>query len=103
VPELPLEDEALMATVKEATEAPRWKKAFGSWQVRYGHLHVSVHNFLGCGDQIYVTCYSVGIEQLPLETKDWKEARAQALRVVEGYLKDRAREASELCVNAQEP
>ena len=92
-----------MATVKKQHAAALWRKESGAWQIRYGDLRVSVHNFMGMGDTIFVSCFSIGIEKHPLTTTDWKEARAQALRVIEAYLKDLAREASELCVIAQEP
>jgi hypothetical protein len=92
-----------MATVKKKAEPIQWQQQNESWEIRHGSMRVTVHKYLGHGDQLFVSCFDVGIDKARLNAKDWKEARTEALRYVEAYITELSEIAKHLCIHAQEP
>lgn len=55
---------------------------------------LSIHKLIRCGDELYLNCYPLGIENLSLNTNDFNEAVERAKRLVA----DRLRRLQELYV-----
>ena len=91
-----------MASVKKTSNI-RWEREGDSYRITWGDLTVCVHKYIGCGDQLFVTCHDLRIVTKALLFKDFKDARVEALRYVEDYAQKLAKTASELVIRAREP
>lgn len=50
-------------------------------------LKVSIHKYVGCGDNLYLSCYELGISQKDLETEDFNEAVSKSMEIVTEKMK----------------
>lgn len=53
-----------------------------AWEIRTKTLLISVHHYVGCGEEWFVSCHDLRIERRPLKATDAEKARAEALDVV---------------------
>lgn len=56
-------------------------------------LKLSIHKYVGCGDNLYLSCYELGISRKDLETEDFNEAVSKSKEIVTErmkYLRDEA-------------
>lgn len=90
-----------MASVKKNPNI-RWEREGAGYRITWGDLTVCVHKYIGCGDQLFVSCHSIGITQVPL-SMNGAEARTEALRYVESYLQQLLKAANALMVRVREP
>lgn len=80
-----------------------WKdEGRGIWTIRSKNLRISVHPFLDCPGQLFVSCYFLGIERVELkESESVEAAKAEALRYVRSRLSDLTDEMDQILL-AQE-
>lgn len=45
-------------------------------------LGISIHHFVGCGNQWYFSCRALGISQYSLQTEDFDEAIERAKEII---------------------
>lgn len=53
-----------------------------------GPLKVSIHKIVGCGEEIYLSCYPLSISRLNLNTESWDEAEIMAITKVQAKAKE---------------
>lgn len=80
-----------------------WKADGKIFRIQHSGLTVCVHNYVGCGDQLYVSCPELDISTRELKSTSLPEARIEALRFIESYTQKLVKTASELVIRAKEP
>ena len=50
-------------------------------------LKLSIHKHMGCGDNLYLSCYELGISKKDLETEDFNEAVSKSKEIVAERMK----------------
>lgn len=45
-------------------------------------VKISIHNFSGCGDKLYLSCYELNISKASLDTEDFDEAVKKAKEII---------------------
>jgi len=58
--------------------AIKYKKEQGGESYQLGPYRVSIHKYIGCGHDLFLSCNRLNIVQKSLNTTDIIEARAQA-------------------------
>lgn len=46
-------------------------------------LHMSIHKYIGCGDELFFDCKELGINCVDLKTEDFDEAEENAMKVLD--------------------
>ena len=50
-------------------------------------LHMSIHKYIGCSDELFFDCKELGINCIDLKTEDFDEAEEKAMEVLEDRCK----------------
>lgn len=50
------------------------------WETSTKNLRVSVHHYIGCGDEWFLTCHDLHVQRLSLKSADIEAAKAEAIR-----------------------
>lgn len=51
-------------------------------------LHMSIHKYIGCGDELFFDCKELGINCVDLKTEDFDEAERKAMEVLDKRCKE---------------
>lgn len=62
-------------------------------------LKLSIHKYAGCGDNLYLSCYELGISRKDLETEDFNEAVSKSKEIVTERMKHLREEAYRFCMD----
>nr|DAM66131.1 MAG TPA: hypothetical protein [Caudoviricetes sp.] len=62
-------------------------------------LKLSIHKYVGCGDNLYLSCYELGISRKDLETEDFNEAVSKSKEIVSERVKHLREEAYRFCMD----
>lgn len=62
-------------------------------------LKLSIHKYVRCGDNLYLSCYELGISQEDLETEDFNEAVSKSKEIVTERMKHLRDEAHKFIVD----
>ena len=62
-------------------------------------LKLSIHKYAGCGDNLYLSCYELGISTKNLETEDFNEAVSKSKEIVSERVKHLREEAYRFCMD----
>ncbi len=68
-------------------------KMEGIFDLKDNSLKLSIHKYVGCWDNLYLSCYELGISRKDLETEDFNEAVSKSKEIVAErmkYLRDEA-------------
>lgn len=62
-------------------------------------LKLSIHKYTGCGDNLYLSCYELGISTKNLETEDFNKAVSKSKEIVSERVKHLREEAYRFCMD----
>ena len=51
-------------------------------------LHMSIHKYIGCGDELFFDCKELGINCVDLNTENFDEAEEKAMEVLDKRCKE---------------
>jgi len=64
-----------------------WKDEKGASAVKYGKFRLTAHQWIGCGDVWFASCYGV-MDRVTLDAKDLSSAKAEASTLLYEILKE---------------
>lgn len=71
----------------------KWKVAGSkhspNHEASIGGYRVAIHGYVGYGDRLFMSCYSLRIERKDLGTEDLGEAKQKALQILKEALQER--------------
>lgn len=62
-------------------------------------LKLSIHKYVGCGNDLFLSCYELGISTKNLETEDFNEAVSKSKEIVSERVKHLREEAYRFCMD----
>lgn len=62
-------------------------------------LKLSIHKYAGCGNDLFLSCYELGISTKNLETEDFNEAVSKSKEIVSERVKHLREEAYRFCMD----
>lgn len=62
-------------------------------------LKLSIHKYVGCGNELFLSCYELGINRHELGTEDFNEAVSKAKEIVSERMKHLREEAYRFCMD----
>ena len=62
-------------------------------------LKLSIHKYVGCGNNLFLSCYELGISRKNLETEDFSEAVNKSKEIVSERMKHLREEAYRFCMD----
>ena len=62
-------------------------------------LKLSIHKYAGCGNDLFLSCYELGISTKNLETEDFNEAVSKSKELVSERVKHLREEAYRFCMD----
>lgn len=69
------------------------------FELKDNSLKLSIHKYVGCGDNLYLSCYELGISRKDLETEDFNEAVSKSKEIVTERMKYLRDEAYRFCMD----
>lgn len=69
------------------------------FKLKDNSLKLSIHKYTGCGDNLYLSCYELGISRKDLETEDFNEAVSKSKEIVSERVKHLREEAYRFCMD----
>lgn len=66
------------------------------WEASTKNLRITVHHYIGCDDEWFVTCYGLHVQRHPLKSVDIEAAKAEAVRFLARRAKQIVAELSAL-------
>lgn len=69
------------------------------FELKDNSLKLSIHKYMGCGDNLYLSCYELGISRKDLETEDFNEAVSKSKEIVAEKMKHLREEALRFCMD----
>lgn len=64
-----------------------------SFRVNDNDLDIVIHKYVGCGDELYLTCYKLKIDCMSLHTNDINEAVQIAKKIIRGCIESLVKES----------
>ncbi len=69
------------------------------FELKDNSLKLSIHKYVGCGDNLYLSCYELEISRKDLETEDFNEAVSKAKDIISAEVKKIREEAYRFCMD----